>query len=139
MIETGTIKAINGSRIIIGCGDTEGCKTCGGHGFCSVSERTYEAVNDRSLPLNVGDDVKVLLPSGQTVFAAFLVMIVPLLLFILFFMLSGRLLGITSEGIKALFGVLGLAVGFLVSFLYSRDRKKQKLPRVVEKTGSEVS
>jgi len=135
MIETGTIKEIEGSRVVIGCGDTAGCKTCGGRGFCSVKERTYDAVNDRNLPLEVGDQVNIHLPSGQTVFAAFLVMIVPLLLFILFFVAAGRWFGVTSEALRALFGVAGLGAGFLLSFLYSRDRRKVRLPRVVDRIG----
>jgi len=135
MTETGTIKAIDGSRILIGCGDTEGCKTCGGSGFCSVKERTFEAENNKELPLQVGDSVNIFLPTGQTVFAAFLVMIVPLLLFILFFFLYGKLWGTEKEGFQVLFGLIGLGGGFLMSYLYSRNRKKGRLPVITGKSG----
>lgn len=133
MIEPARVKSLRGERVVLACGDAEGCKTCAGKGFCSVQERTYEAVVNEGLDLEVGDSVQVHLPGGQTVFSAFLVMIVPLLLFMAGFLGAGKLLGIEGEGVKTLFGLAGLAGGFLLSFIYSRARSQgdRGMPRVV--------
>ncbi len=131
MTEKGTIKSIDNDKIVIGCGDSGACKSCGSSGFCSVKERTYEAVNNRDLDLSEGDVVTVFLPPGQTVFAAFLVMIVPLLLFVLGFILSGRIFSGAGEGLKVLCGLAGLCLGFLTSFLYSRRASRARFPQVV--------
>ena len=114
--------------VVIGCGDAGACKSCGGSAFCSVKERTFKAANSNNLDLKEGDEVSVFLPPGQTVLAAFMVMILPLLLFILFFIIGGRIFPSLSEGIKVLFGLVGLAGGFLISFIYSRLTRKTRVP-----------
>jgi len=135
MIETARIKSLNGNRAVLVCGDSAACEGCGGSGFCNVQERTYEGIIQKGLEVVEGDVVKVFLPGGQTVFSAFLVMIVPLLLFMAGFMIAGRLFGIESEGVRVLFGMIGLAGGFLLSYLYSRARSisTKGMPKIVEK------
>ncbi|MBI9103923.1 MAG: SoxR reducing system RseC family protein [Spirochaetales bacterium] len=133
MIETGTIKSIQNDMVIIGCGDAAACSSCGGSAFCSVKERTIEAINRKALDLAEGDTVNVFIPPGQAVFAAFMVMILPLILFMVFFMASGKVIPDLAEGIKVLFGLIGLAGGFLSAFLYSQATKKTRVPEVVSK------
>ena len=133
-METAKVKSLHDDRAVLVCGDTESCKSCGGKAFCSVKERTYEAVIDPGLDINIGDTVQVHLPGGQTVFSAFLVMIVPLLLFMLGFWIAGRFFGVESEGLRALIGLICLGGGFLISFLYSRSRGggDKGMPRIVD-------
>lgn len=139
MTEIAKVKTLQGNRVVLACGDAAGCKTCAGKGFCSVQERTYEALVDEGVAVELGDTVEVHLPSGQTVFSAFLVMIVPLLLFMAGFMASRRLLGLEGEGIPTLFGLAGLGLGFLLSFIYSRSRSQgsKGMPRVTRRLSSE--
>ena len=137
MTETGKIKSIHEDIVVIGCGDVAACKSCGGSAFCSVKERTFEALNRQNIELKIGDQVSVLLPPGQTIFAAFLVMILPLLLFVFFFVAAGRLFPGLHEGVKVLAGLLGLGGGFLTSFLYSRATRKTRVPEVLSKLSTE--
>lgn len=128
MKETATVMKIENERLTLGCIETESCASCGAHGLCNVNARTFEAKNPQGLALKTGDKVEIYMPSGKTVGTAFLVLIVPLLLFILFFQLAGTLLGWESEGMRALAGIAGMASGFLISFLYSRGKHKKDLP-----------
>lgn len=136
MTETAKVKSLNGDRATLVCNDSVGCRSCCGKGFCKVREKTYEARVREGLDLRVGDDVKVHLPGGQVVLSVFLVMILPLLLFLGGFLGAGRFLGVEGEGGKTLVGLLGLGGGFLLSFLYGRARsqKKGNMPWVVERS-----
>lgn len=130
MLEKATVTDLNKNRATLIRGVVTGC---GGSCTCGGEKHPYEAVVAPSLNVSVGDKVMVHFPSGQTMLSGFMVTIFPLLLFIAGFYLSGRLLGVSGEGIKALWGLLGLAVGVGLCFLYGRLRKGERgMPHVVE-------
>jgi sigma-E factor negative regulatory protein RseC len=80
----------------------------------------------------VGDTVEIYLPPGKTIFAGFMVMILPLLLFALGFFLLGLGLPESGEGARVLGGLAGLILGFGISWLYARLTKTRDLPLVTE-------
>jgi len=125
---------IDDGKIVVGCSAENGsCASCAGHAFCSVKGRSYEVSNPENLSLAPGDFVDIYLPPGRTILTGFLVLIVPLLLFLLFFILSGRLFDIRDEGIRALAGLAGMAAGFAGTFLYSRKNRRITLPVILRK------
>lgn len=130
MVETGMVNSIEGNIVKMGCGPNEGCESCSSS-FCSTDTRTFEAINPKGLEIDKGDTVDVYLAPGKTVAAGFLVLIVPLILFATGFLLTGRVAPEASEGVKALFGLMGLAAGFLASFLYSSKRRERSMPVIV--------
>lgn len=130
MVETGIVSSVDGKIVTMGCGPNEGCESCSSS-FCSTDKRVFEAINSKDLKIGEGDTVDVYLAPGKTIAAGFLVLIVPLILFATGYLLTGRLSPESSEGIKALFGLIGLAVGFLTSFLYSSKRKEKSMPEIV--------
>ncbi|MDR1894451.1 MAG: SoxR reducing system RseC family protein [Spirochaetales bacterium] len=138
MIETGTVKAIEGRRITLACGDPLGCGKCPGKLFCSVNERRFEAENDRDLSLAVGDRVRIFLPPGLTVLSAFLTLILPLLLFILFYLGAEKLAGLKGELSRLGSGFAGLGLGFITALRLGRSRFLGRLPQVVEKVSGGV-
>ena len=86
MIEQGKITDINGEEVILSCSSLSGgCKSCSGNSFCSTNGKIFSALNEKNIDLNSGDTVEIFLPSGQTIFAGFMILIFPLLSFILFF------------------------------------------------------
>jgi positive regulator of sigma E activity len=130
MVETAIVQSIDGEIIKMGCGDVEGCTTCSSS-FCSAEKRVYEAVNPKDFDIGEGDLVDVYLSPGKTVAAGFLVLIVPLLLFMAGYLISGKLITTATEGIRAIFGLLGLSTGFALSFTYSKKRKTASMPAIV--------
>ncbi len=130
------IKEIDGSRVLCTC-STSACKSCSGSGFCNIKIREIEVRNPRNLEVHPGDTIEIYLPPGKTIFAGFLVMIFPLLLFGLFFMLTGRIFPGTGEGIRVLAGVAGITAGFLISWAYSKLTNSRNIPEIVKVTDQE--
>ncbi len=130
MVETGIVSRIDGSIIKMGCGPTEGCTSCSSS-FCSTEKRVFEAINPKGLSIDTGDLVDVYLAPGKTIAAGFLVLIVPLILFATGYLLAGRLIPGATEGIRAIFGLIGLSIGFLSSFAYSNKRREKNMPVIV--------
>ena len=129
MIEKGIVTEISDKRIKLSFIDQENCVTCGNK-FCTIKNKHFFASNPTNLPLDLGDTVEVKVETGSAVSASFLVLIFPLILFVVFFLLSGELFHIRGEGLRALFGVAGLGAGFLVSFLLGKG-KKNRLPEII--------
>jgi len=134
MTETAIVRSIENNVIKLGCGHNEGCSSCSSS-FCSADTHLFEAANPKGLDLERGDVVEIYLPPGKTVAAGFLVLIVPLLLFAATYLITGRVMNEPGEGIQALFGILGLSVGFLLSFTYSKRRKAANMPVIVSIKG----
>lgn len=129
MKEKTTVVEIHDDEVVLGC-ITTSCESCAGNSFCNIQGKTFTATNPKGLDLHVGDLVEVNLPPGKTVFSGFMILMVPLLLF-----LSG-LLGIraflpeASEGLQALGGFIGLVAGFLIAYIFGRIAKKTYTPTV---------
>jgi len=130
MTEQGKITDIIGEEIILSCSSlTGGCKSCSGNSFCSTNGKVFSALNGENINLKSGDTVEIYLPPGQTIFAGFMVLIFPLLSFIVFFV-AGSWLFNGSEGLGVLSGVLGLAVGFGITFQYNKISKQKNTPQI---------
>jgi sigma-E factor negative regulatory protein RseC len=132
MTEQGRITDINGEEIILSCSSlTGGCKSCSGNSFCSTNGKVFSALNGKNIDLKSGDTVEIYLPPGQTIFAGFMVLIFPLLSFIVFY-ITGSWLFNGSEGLGVLSGVLGLAAGFGITYMYNKISKKKNTPQITK-------
>lgn len=127
MTETGTIISIEHDRYIVECAQNPDCHSCT-HCDKGREHRRMEARNPAGLELETGNRVEVYLAPGKTIMASFLVLIVPLMLFILFYYVGRRLLPRVSDPVLALLGIAGIAVGFLLNLTFKR--KPQDLPRI---------
>ncbi len=136
MTELVKIKEIEGSRVLCTC-TTSACKSCSGSGFCNIKIREIEVRNPKGLEIHPGNTIEIYLPPGKTIFAGFMVMIFPLILFGLFFMITGKIFPGTGEGIRVLAGVAGIAVGFLTSWGYSRITNSRNIPEIIKVTDQE--
>ena len=130
MVETAIVRSVEGDIVKMGCGDVEGCSSCSSS-FCSAEKRVYEAANPNEFDIEEGDLVDVYLAPGKAIAAGFLVLIVPLLLFVGGYLVSGKLIAGASEGVRAIFGLVGLSAGFFLSFTYSKKRKSAGMPAIV--------
>jgi positive regulator of sigma E activity len=143
MTEIAKILSISGKIAEVACEEAAGCKSCSGNALCSVKTRRFEALLSPKLytpsELSItpgepkpGDRVEVYIPPGKTIVAGFMVLMVPLLLFIASFALGGQLLPHRSEALHALFGIAGLGLGFLVAFGYNKVTGKKNLPIITK-------
>jgi positive regulator of sigma E activity len=136
MTETTRVMEVNGQEAVLGC-ITSSCSSCAGNSFCNVQGKTFTAINPKRFPIHAGDTVEVYLPPGKTIASGFMILMFPLLLF-----LAG-LLGIrffvpgSSEGLQALGGFLGMAVGFMIGYLFGRIKNASYQPVIVSLHGME--
>lgn len=109
---------------------TSGCKSCSGHMFCNVKGKTFSAEVDKDFEqINPGDKLKIYLPPGRTIFSSFVTLIFPLLLFPLFYIMLPN----AGEGMRFLFSIFGVAVGFALAAIYFHYSKSKYYPKVIEK------
>ena len=132
MYECGIVQKITDKIVTIKCGTNSTCAACKSP-ICSKKDRIFEVRNTQGFELAEGDEVEFLLPSGRTVFESFLVLILPLLLFIVFYYIGKGIFGADSEGKNILCGVLGIANGFLIALFYKRLRGSKDIPIITRK------
>ena len=133
MKEVGRVNTIDGDQISLTCGTDAACEGCAAGALCKTKGRDIIALNRQHLDLAPGDHVEIFLPPGRTIFAGFSVLIFPLLTFIAAFVVTSALLPESTEGTRALFGVLGLGIGFLLSYLYNHTAKTRNYPVITRK------
>jgi len=113
----------------------EECTSCEGHS-CTLEGREFTARNSKRIHLDIGDTVRVYLPPGKAILASFMILIFPLILFLVFYFVSGSLFHSVSEGVRALFGIAGMAAGFGISLLVRKQKKEENMPEIVRKQNS---
>ncbi len=128
MTERATVQRVSDREVTIEIGSLAACGGCSACGmFGQRGPQTLRAANTRGLKLQPGDVVEVGFAQGKAMRAAFVVLIVPLILFVAAFVAAGAL-GVASEPLKALAGLGGLAVGLALAWL--RGRSQAELPEV---------
>ncbi len=131
MTERGTVVRVTGERAGVRLGGVA-CASCGG---CSGQQREHIvlAQNRTAGALREGDEVEITVPTGEAVLSGFLVLVLPLLLFVPFYFLP-QVLGLTvREEIRVLCGIGGVAIGFLLNLLAPWRKKAQALPEIVRR------
>ena len=127
MTETGTVTHIEGNLITVNhAKDCGKCKTCKD----TIVDKTYRAVNSRNLTISLGDIVSVYISPTKAIKAAFMVFIMPLLLFFISYFLAQGI-GITSELMRVIFGTIGITCGFLFNLLIRIVKKQAKMPVIM--------
>lgn len=132
MYERGIVTSVEGDIVTIKCGKPGQCKACSSS-FCNIKTREFRALNSSFLELKNGDEVEVYISPARTIAYSFMVLIFPLIMFIAGYYLANVFFGISSEGLRALAGLSGMAAGFILSFIFNYTQKNRNLPVVAEK------
>ncbi len=132
MITTGIIKEIKESDIFVEMFEAGGSCSSGDCANCSSKGKSklIQAINKKDLPVKAGSVIEMELPTAKALIAAFRVLIVPLLLFIVAFSIVGNISG-TGEGLQVAAGFLGLFGGFFLNFLLSKKYKMKEMPEII--------
>jgi positive regulator of sigma E activity len=146
MREIGRIVRIEREKLSLVITTDESCATCGGGSgengatgckacslFGTKSAKTIDAINRKDLPLREGDMVVVYLDPKKTIFAAFLLFIFPLLVFLGGYAVPTLAAPPPAESVRIICGVAGFVVAYLLLFLRRLVRKAKDWPEVVEK------
>ncbi len=123
------ISNINGI-IKVGC-STSACSGCHSESFCRNKDTQYEVNNPLELVINKGDTVEVEIPEKKALFTVFMSLLFPLLMFLPGYFLGRKISD--NEITSALFGILFIALGFLISYLFFKGRRKEFSPYIVRK------
>ncbi|MBN2628375.1 MAG: SoxR reducing system RseC family protein [Spirochaetales bacterium] len=94
--------------------------------FWKVKERSFPVENRDGLSVKAGDFVEISIKTGLTIGAAFLVFMVPLILFASLYGVGG--LFFKGEGPRALLGLAGLAVGLIIPAFVNLLQKEKNYP-----------
>ncbi len=130
MREEGFVKSVLGNTCYViikrktACG--ENCANCSA--ACEAREQVCVAEN--VLCAKVGDKVLVEMDSAKVLKSAFLVYILPILVFLTVFIAASEN-GI-STAISAMSAILGAGAVFLCVTIYARRHKKEYMSKVVE-------
>ncbi len=130
MIEEGFVKSVNGDTCEVlvkrktACG--ENCAAC--KGGCTAKEQICIAKN--KIGAKIGDKVLIELSGDKVLFSAFLVYILPILLFFLVFGAASRM-GF-GEAVGAAGGIIAMAAVFLVLKLKDKESRTKYLPEITE-------
>ncbi len=103
--------------------------------FWKVKERSFPAENPQSLSLSKGEMVEILINPADSIKAAFMVFILPLIGFLLAYGIFSLISG--NEVLLFLAGVTGLAGGMGVNVLVRKIKGPGKLPVIHRKMSLE--
>lgn len=105
--------------------------------FWRVKVQDFQASNPKDIELKVNDAVEYYIPEKETIFASFLILVLPIILFLLcFFLLS--LIGIDSDKLKTLISLLVLFLSFFTNNFLKKLGLKETLPTITKKIDKEV-
>jgi len=114
----------------------------GGHSKAIIKiqeDLTFKIKNSRNIFLLKGDSVEIFIEPRGAIGMTFLMFIMPLILFMVFYSLSGTLLQSTSEVFKIIAGISGIVISFISTYAFYK-LKPQKLPEITRKLkGSELA
>lgn len=130
MYEDVTVTSIEQDSLITVTCNSVACGSCGAKGLCNVKNKKFTARNDRAFQVKEGDRVRIFLPPGKTILSSFMTLIFPIIFFPLAYLLAK--FWITSELAAIGIGLLGVAFGFLITWLFSRSRSRHYIPEVIE-------
>ena len=136
MTEIGIVRKIDGELVEVAF--HEECQSCEKCGSCltATRPRRFTAVNSRGLDLAAGDRVEYSVSPGKAIKAAFLLLILPILLFFPFYHAVAALASGVGEGLPVAAGLGGVVLGFGVNLLLRRGRREYpEVLRVVGPTG----
>ena len=122
-------------KITVTC-NTSSCGECHAGAFCSAKGKTFVATNPHDLKLGKGDIIELYLPPGKTLFAGFITLLVPLILFPIGYFLPNALVKAPTELVRILGGFAGIVLGFVISGVFSRIKANEYMPsitRIIDK------
>ena len=130
MLEQAVICSIEHDKVkvVINNECPESCNKCSS----KSKSREFYVQNTNNYEIKIGDKVEIFVPPGKVILSGFLLFIMPLLLFIIFYYASKFTLSNNNDIIPSIFGILGIASGFLINIIIKKIRKNSDLPDIIK-------
>lgn len=126
-----TVHKTNDGNLIASC-DKNACEGCKSSLFCRGKDYQFNVDNPDNINLNDGDKALIDMPTGRTILSSFMSLFFPLICFFIPLFVSAAFFT-SNEVYQFLSALVGLAIGFLISCVYFKLRKKEFLPTIIEK------
>ncbi len=117
------------NHISVTC-SSSACQSCSAGALCSTKGKTFIAKDTSDSDLHIGDTVELFLPPAKTILAGFITLMVPILLFPVGYYIGKALFAQSQEIVHIGIGILGIALGFLISRIFSRTQGAQYKPTI---------
>jgi sigma-E factor negative regulatory protein RseC len=115
MKEIGRILKINGTKVTIKGGELAACFGCMNE-ECKSNGKQFTAQNSLNLPIEEGQLVEIENKTSTAMLQGITVFLPPVLLFILGYVLTGRLVPASSDDVRVGIGVASLFLGFFITY-----------------------
>ena len=134
--EVGKVVAIEGNQAWVetlrqsACDSCSAKSGCGHSALAKLGQKTNHLQASCELSVSVGEQVVVGVPEDIMVKSSLLAYLMPLIFMLFFSLVADHYLA--SEGLVAMFGLMGLALGFgYLRWHFSRNRHDQRYQPVV--------
>ena len=130
--DVAVVKQVDGDKVVLEIEQTDSCNSCAMHGICHAGDKRIVHKVKSDLTLQTGDKVKIFLEPGLRVLSSFLIFIFPILIMVVFYLVS-RLIFSASENTAILLSILSLLFsGFAIYRLDKKMANRLKF-KIVEK------
>jgi positive regulator of sigma E activity len=130
MKEQGIATKIEGRTVTVRIGSTAGCSSCGSHNECSIAGKELETEAAPDSTIAVGDAVELEVSGSASAMGALWLLAVPIGLFFVGYLGAGALWSGREEGLQALAGLCGAALGLTLAATVARRGRMSNRPRV---------
>lgn len=125
---------VNDSTLTLGC-DKKACDECKSQMFCSNKINNFEALNPSNISFKEDDEAVVDIPEGKATLSSVISLLIPLLLFVPFYFIGRNFT--QNEVFLALWGLGGIALGFVGAAIFFHYKKRAFTPVVIRKEDKE--
>ncbi len=130
MREMGIVTKVDGATATVSITMGEACSNCNSKGECSVVGAQLVADMPAESAIKPGDIVQIVLPSGIQAAALAWIVVLPLALFGAGYAAGGALAPGKGEGLPALLGLFGIALGLLGAVFASKRGRLGRKPAI---------
>ncbi|OHD25367.1 MAG: hypothetical protein A2Y38_18895 [Spirochaetes bacterium GWB1_59_5] len=129
MKERGIATKVDGSAVTVLIKLSEGCASCNSKETCGVVGRELDAEAAPGTSIAVGDAVELEVANSASAAGALWLLVVPLGLFFVGYLGAGALWPSRGEGLSALVGLGGVALGLLLAATVARRGHMARRPK----------
>ncbi len=130
MYEVAQVVSIQDKNHISVTCSSSACKSCSAGALCSTKGKTFIAKDTTDGEIKTGDMVELFLPPAKTLFAGFITLMVPLILFPIGYYIGKALFAGSGEIVHIFTGIAGIALGFVISRIFSKTKGAQYKPSI---------
>ncbi|GAB1433774.1 hypothetical protein MASR2M29_24170 [Spirochaetota bacterium] len=134
MRELGIVTKIKEGILTVRIAAAEGCSSCSGcsssntHNDCSIAGKELQADAAADNDISVGDRVELYVPDSAGAAGALWLIFVPICLFFVAYLGLGYLIPGSGDGLKAISGLAGIAVGLLFGATVAKKGRMSHRP-----------